>query len=75
MNDRVFIKPAAQPAGQPPLKVRKPVGGHLPEGGDWVNLDSYWQRRINDGDVVVDTTATPEGEATAGSESAAKQRK
>ena len=63
MNDRVFIKPAAQPSGQPPLKVRKPIGGHLAESGEWVNLESYWQRRINDGDVVVDTTATPEGES------------
>ena len=65
MNDRVFIKPAAQPAGQPPLKVRKPVGGHLAEAGDWVNLDSYWQRRINDGDVVVDASAIPEVDESA----------
>lgn len=74
MNDRVFIKPAPQPAGQPPLKVRKPIGGHLPEAGDWVNLDSYWRRRIKDGDVVVDANATPEGAEAAASQSA-KARK
>jgi hypothetical protein len=54
---RIFVKPAldksadAQPAAR--LKVRKPVGGHLAEGGEWQNLDSYWQRRINDQDVEV----------------------
>jgi hypothetical protein len=57
MSDRLFIKPTPQPAGQPPLKVRKPVNGHLAAGGEWVNAESYWLRRIADGDVVVDTEA------------------
>ncbi|MDZ7920757.1 DUF2635 domain-containing protein [Rhodoferax sp.] len=52
MTERIFIKPTSQPEGQPPLKVRKPVNGHLAEQGESVNLDSYWQRRLNDGDVV-----------------------
>lgn len=52
MSQRIFIKPAPQAEGQPPLKVRKPVNGHLAEQGETVNLDSYWQRRLNDGDVV-----------------------
>lgn len=57
MSDRLFIKPAPQPDGQPPLKVRKPVNGHLAAGGEWVNAESYWLRRIADGDVVADPTA------------------
>ena len=57
MSDRLFIKPAPQSDGQPPLKVRKPVNGHLAASGEWVNAESYWLRRIADGDVVVDSTA------------------
>ena len=45
--DRIFIKPAA-----PGLKVRKPVNGHLAAEGEEVNAESYWLRRIADGDVV-----------------------
>lgn len=45
--DRIFIKPAA-----PGLKVRKPVNGHLAAEGEEVNADSYWLRRMADGDVV-----------------------
>lgn len=52
MSQRIFIKPAPQPEGQSALKVRKPVNGHLAEQGESVNLDSYWQRRLTDGDVV-----------------------
>ena len=52
MSQRIFIKPAPQPEGQPALKVRKPVNGHLAEQGETVNMDSYWQRRLTDGDVV-----------------------
>lgn len=57
---RIYLKPALdksaqQDKGQPAarLKVRKPVGGHLADAGEWQNLDSYWQRRINDKDVEV----------------------
>lgn len=44
----MFVKPA------PGLKVRDPVTKqHLPESGTEVPEDSYWIRRIADGDVVV----------------------
>ena len=52
MNQRIFIKPSPQPEGKPLLKVRKPVNGHLAQEGEWVNSESYWLRRLNDGDVV-----------------------
>lgn len=58
MNGRIFIKPAPQPDGQPPLKVRKPMNGHLAAEGEWVNPESYWQRRLNDVDVVLGTPTT-----------------
>lgn len=51
MNDRIFVKPAA-----PDMKVRKPTGPHLAEAGEWVPRESYWLRRLSDGDVV---EATP----------------
>lgn len=51
MDNRIFVKPT-QPEGEPPLKVRKPVNGHLAEAGEWVPRDSYWLRRMADGDVV-----------------------
>lgn len=59
---RIFIKPS-----HPEMKVRKPVNGHLAVDGEWVNQDSYWLRRINDGDVVVaeaEPEATPPGAGT-----------
>lgn len=46
MSDRVFLIPAT-----PDLQVRKPVGGHLAPAGEEVQLDSYWRRRLADGDV------------------------
>lgn len=45
--ERIFVKPAT-----PELKVRKPVNGHLAPEGEMVNPESYWLRRIADGDVV-----------------------
>lgn len=45
--ERIFVKPAA-----PDLKVRKPVNGYLASEGEWVNPESYWLRRIADGDVL-----------------------
>ncbi|OYZ03499.1 MAG: hypothetical protein B7Y42_00540 [Polaromonas sp. 28-63-22] len=45
--ERIFVKPAA-----PDLKVRKPVNGYLAADGEMVNAESYWLRRIADGDVV-----------------------
>lgn len=72
MTERIFIKPAPQAEGQPPLKVRKPVNGHLAEKGESVNLDSYWQRRLNDGDVVIaeEPVAEPEAAKPRGGKSA-----
>lgn len=64
MSDRIFLKPA------PGKVVRKPVGGHLSTEGEWVNQESYWLRRISDGDVV-DGTA-PAEQAEADSSAAAK---
>lgn len=52
MDNRIFIKPTPQLAGQPPLLVRKPVNGHLAAGGEWMQRESYWLRRLADGDVV-----------------------
>jgi len=65
MSDRVFLKPA------PGKVVRKPVGGHLSNEGEWVNQESYWLRRISDGDVVEVTTA-PAEEAEAAAAAAIK---
>ncbi len=48
--NRVTVKPAT-----PATVVRMPVGGYLPPGGREVTLDSFWMRRIADGDVL----ATP----------------
>lgn len=50
MKDRIFIKPAVQ--DDKPLLVRKPVNGHLAATGEWMPVDSYWTRRLTDGDVV-----------------------
>ena len=52
MDKRIFIKPTPQPAGEPPLKVRKPVNGHLAAAGEWMQRETYWLRRLADGDVV-----------------------
>lgn len=46
--DQIFVKPA------PDLKVRKPVNGYLAPDGEWVNRETYWLRRLADGDVVED---------------------
>lgn len=45
--EQIFVKPA-----KPGLKVRKLVNGYLAEGGELVNAEGYWLRRIADGDVV-----------------------
>jgi hypothetical protein len=52
---RIFVKPAidkSAPQVKGPtrraMKVRKPIGGVPAAEGEWQNLDSYWQRRIND---------------------------
>lgn len=61
MNERIFVQPA------PGLLVRKPVGGYLLEKGEWVNRETYWLRRLNDGDVAEteDPDAAAEPAATA----------
>ena len=45
--ERMFLKPAT-----PDLKVRKPVNGYLAPEGEEVNVESYWLRRLADGDVI-----------------------
>lgn len=36
------------------LTVRDPIDrAPLPNEGDWKPRDTYWDRRINDGDVIV----------------------
>lgn len=44
---RITVKPATG------IVVRKPVGGYLSADGEEVNRDSFWLRRIADGDVTV----------------------
>ena len=45
---KIFVKPA-----QAGLRVRMPPNGDvLPDEGMEVERDSFWVRRINDGDVV-----------------------
>jgi hypothetical protein len=65
MQGRIYIKPAVDDGVA--RKVRKPVGGHLAEAGEWVNPESYWTRRITDGDVVESEpgTAAPTAKAKA----------
>lgn len=41
-----FIKPA------PGLRVRMPNGNVLPAEGAAVAMNSYWLRRLEDGDVI-----------------------
>lgn len=72
MTERIFIKPTPQPDGQPALKVRKPVNGHLAADGEWVNRESYWLRRISDGDVVIAEPPVEAAPATPGAEGGAK---
>lgn len=72
-NDgRIFIQPKPQPEGQPALKVRKPANGHLKAEGELVMPESYWLRRIKDGDVV---EATPPADTTAARAEIVKARK
>ena len=54
-RERHFVRPAR--AG---LKVPDPDhGGHLPESGAWVNWSTFWQRQLQDGDVVVADAEAP----------------
>lgn len=83
---RIFVKPALDPNAEqvkdqpaPRMKVRKPVGaGYLADAGEWQNLDSYWQRRINDKDVEVVDGMTEEeptaAEAGAGKAATSKSK-
>lgn len=50
----VTLKPAAD------VVVRKQDGKPLAAAGESVELNSYWQRRLNDGDVVL-AEAKPKG--------------
>ena len=51
----VVLKPAT-----PGLRVLDPVTlSPLPDDGVEVELNSHWQRRLNDGDVVIAEQAEP----------------
>ena len=70
--DRIFLRPAAdvnatQEPGSPVprLKVRKPIGKHLADAGEWVDRDSYWLRRLADKDVEEATPPPAEAKAPA----------
>ena len=43
------------------IKVRKPDGTHLADDGETVTRNTFWVRRIADGDVVevTETAAAP----------------
>jgi hypothetical protein len=51
MNDRRFIKP------RDGLAVQEPDGTPLPPHGKGVAWDTYWQRRLDQGDVEPTTEA------------------
>lgn len=42
-----FIKPASD------TPVRKPDGSFLGEDGEFVVWSTYWQRRVDDGDIII----------------------
>lgn len=46
-----FLKPAQGQDGAA-LKVRKPDGSPLAPEGEAVEINSYWLRRLEDGDVA-----------------------
>lgn len=71
--NRIFVKPAPQPAGMPALKVRKPMNGYLAAEGEEVNAEVYWLRRIADGDVVEATRPAADSSATEAAKSAPKK--
>jgi hypothetical protein len=55
----IFLKPVAGRDTPNPAKG----GALLPVEGDSVPLNAYWQRRINDGDVVKAEPVEPPAEA------------
>jgi Protein of unknown function (DUF2635) len=72
MQGRIYLKPATDDGV--PRNIRKPVGGHLAHEGEWVNPESYWTRRITDGDVyeTEDSQAAVAAKAVAASKPAGK---
>lgn len=46
MSELKTLRPAAG------KKVRRPDGKHLAESGEAVELNSYWRRRLDAGDVI-----------------------
>ena len=55
--EKKFVKPNVGGEGKKPLLVRHPVTKQpLAADGEWVELDTYWVRRLAHGDVV---EATP----------------
>lgn len=52
MPNKIFIKPR-----KPEFIVFKPNGCRLKAEGEYVDIVPFWQRRINDRDVVVAQSA------------------
>lgn len=55
--EQVFIKPVSG------KRVRDPNDGYaiVPDSGLFVVVDSFWQRRLDDGDImIVDNSVTPD---------------
>ncbi len=53
MSQTNILKPAAG------LKLRKPDGSFLADEGEAVVIDSFWKRRLKDGDAVEVKPAAP----------------
>ncbi|WP_374631813.1 DUF2635 domain-containing protein [Ferrovibrio sp.] len=51
MSDTVTLQP------KPGLKLRKPDGSIMAEAGEAIVMDSFWKRRLLDGDVTVKSPA------------------
>ena len=66
-TERKYLKPADG------LKIRNPeTGRHMPPDGEWVSMDTYWRRRLRDGDVTA-SRPTRAPAAANGTNKSAKQ--
>lgn len=66
---RMFVKPKTNPETGEPMHIRFPrTRAILPADGAVVDLaadQSFWQRRVRDGDVIIATPAPKLAEAAA----------
>lgn len=80
MNERIFLKPTLLEIEGVlvPRKVRKPMGPYLAADGEEVNLDTYWHRKLQAGEVeeaeppVVEAAAQPTVDVPAPAKTAKK---